>query len=233
MSPSSALIFAAGFGSRMGDLTKYIPKPMLLVAGRPLLDYALDLTDNINLKNVVVNTHYLSAHIENHLQEKKHITVVYETPVILETGGGLKNSLPVLGSDPVFTLNSDVIWTGNNPLKNLHDAWDPNYMDALLMLIPIEKAQGYKGVGDFYLNDQKKIQRRGDRSNAPYIYSGAQIIKTELLDKIDKTSFSINLLWDQMIETKRAYGIVHLGGWTDVGCKNSLEIVRKDLNRNV
>ena len=217
MSINSALIFGAGFGTRMGEITKITPKPMVPILNKPLIDYAIDITLDANIQNIIVNLHYLPEQIENHLSNFKNIKTIHEYPKILETGGGLKNALPILGPSPVITLNSDIIWIGYNPIKSLLKSWNPKKMDALLMLIPIKMAKGYKGLGDFYLDRDKQLIRRDNKSNAPYVYTGVQIIKTELLSTINKESFSINVLWNKIINQRNAYGIMYDGSWIDVG----------------
>ncbi|MDG2401943.1 MAG: nucleotidyltransferase family protein, partial [Amylibacter sp.] len=169
------------------------------------------------------------------LSNFKNIKTIHEYPKILETGGGLKNALPILGPSPVITLNSDIIWIGYNPIKSLLKSWNPKKMDALLMLIPIELAKGYKGLGDFYLDRDKQLIRRDNKSNAPYVYTGVQIIKTGLLSAINKESFSINVLWNKIINQRNAYGIMYDGSWIDVGHPEGIEIATKELlvNRNV
>jgi MurNAc alpha-1-phosphate uridylyltransferase len=235
MSINSALIFGAGFGTRMGEITKITPKPMVPILNKPLIDYAIDITLDANIQNIIVNLHYLPEQIENHLSNFKNIKTIHEYPKILETGGGLKNALPILGPSPVITLNSDIIWIGYNPIKSLLKSWNPKKMDALLMLIPIELAKGYKGLGDFYLDRDKQLIRRDNKSNAPYVYTGVQIIKTELLSAINKESFSINVLWNKIINQRNAYGIMYDGSWIDVGHPEGIEIATKELlvNRNV
>ena len=231
MTINAALIFAAGFGTRMGALTKDTPKPLVQVAGRPLIDYAYDLVTD--LETVVVNLHYFSSQLETHLAAHNNVKTLRETPDILETGGGLKNALPLLGNDPVVTLNSDAIWTGTNPVTALCETWDPAKMDALLTLIPIQNAQEHRGSGDFNLCTTGQISRRGAAINASYVYGGAQIIKTDLLAKITGKSFSLNLLWDQMLAKNRAYGIVHNGGWVDVGRPQGIDVAAAELARHV
>ena len=235
MSINSALIFGAGFGTRMGEITKTIPKPMVTILNKPLIDYAIDITLDASIQNIIVNLHYLPEQIENHLSKFENIKTIHEYPKILETGGGLKNALPILGPSPVITLNSDIIWIGYNPIKSLLKSWNPQKMDALLMLIPIKRAKGYKGLGDFYLDRDKQLIRRDNKSNAPYVYTGVQIIKTELLSAINKESFSINVLWNKIINQRNAYGIIYNGSWIDVGHPEGIDCATKELlvNRNV
>ena len=209
--PDALMLFAAGLGTRMGALTASRPKPLIPVAGQPLIDHALQLTEAAQVRLVVVNLHYLPEQIEAHLAAHPDISLSYE-PDLLETGGGLRQALPYLGAGPVFTLNSDAVWTGLNPIEQLRAAWRPDEMDALLLLIERGNARGHSGKGDFTLDVDGRIAR-GPGS----VYSGAQIIRTERLGTIPDTKFSLNLLWDQMIAEGRAFGVVHQGSWCDVG----------------
>ncbi len=218
--PDAVMIFAAGFGTRMGALTATTPKPLIRVAGRALIDHALDLT--AHLDTVVANTHYLPDQLDAHLSPKG-VHLSFE-PDILETGGGLRAALPLLGNDPVFTLNSDAVWTGMNPLKRLATAWTPDDMDALLMLIPRDNALGHTGAGDFVPDANGRLER-----GAGLVYSGAQIIKTDLLHSIDEKAFSLNLLWTLMAQNNRLFGITHDGMWCDVGRPDGIHTAEQML----
>jgi len=205
------MIFAAGFGTRMKDLTKMQPKPMIPVAGRPLIDHTLDLVRAVNPQRIVVNLHYRPEPLLQHLQGCKVQTIV-EQPDILDTGGGLRNALPLLGEGPVFTTNSDAIWSGGNPLQMIADAWRPDDMDALLMCVPTPNAIGHTGTGDF------KMDADGRLSRGPgVVYGGVQIIKTSLLETFPEKVFSLNILWDKMHAARRLFGICYPGRWCDVG----------------
>nr|WP_323778054.1 nucleotidyltransferase family protein [Amylibacter sp.] len=227
MTPKSAMVFAAGFGTRMAPLTDRTPKPMLPVAGKPLINHSLDLLDGI--ENIVVNTHYLADHLENHLRDTPHVTCLRESPDILETGGGLKNALPLLGADPVIVLNSDAVFVGDSPIPALLSHWDPAKMDALLILVPIANTIEHKGAGDFVCNAAGQLSRRGKNPAAPYVYTGVQILKTDRLAAIKETAFSLNLLWDQMIAEGRAFGLVYDGKWVDVGRPAGITAAEKAL----
>jgi MurNAc alpha-1-phosphate uridylyltransferase len=233
MTVSSALIFAAGFGTRMGHLTKSTPKPMIRVAAKPLIDYAIELVSESAIQNTVVNLHYFPEQLETHLSQYENVTTVREDGEILETGGGLKNALPQLGPDPVITLNSDAVWTGKNPISLLMDHWNPDEMDALLVLIPTQNAQEHRGTGDFNIDEKFRLSRRGNAPSADYVFSGAQIIKTDLLTTIPKTSFSLNLLWDQILAQDRVYGVIHQGGWVDVGRPEGIDVAEAELAKHV
>ena len=208
------MVFAAGFGTRMGALTAQRPKPLIEVGGKPLLDHALDLADQVGAGPIVVNTHYLGAQIAAHLAGRP-VILSHEAEMILETGGGLRRALPHLGAGPVMTLNSDAVWTGENPLAQLIGRWDPARMEALLLLLPADRATGHSGSGDFLIGPEGQISRA---KGAPgLVYLGAQILMTEGLQHVQQDVFSLNLLWDDMIARGRAFGLVHHGGWCDVG----------------
>jgi MurNAc alpha-1-phosphate uridylyltransferase len=222
--PDAVMLFAAGFGTRMGELTRRRPKPLLPVAGRSLLDHALDLTDAAGPLRRVVNTHYFAEQVAAHLANRPDVDLSRETPDILETGGGLRHALPLLGDGPVFTLNTDAVWTGPNPLETLRAAWRPDAMDGLLLLVPPERARGHAGRGDFLDGPGGRLRR-----GAGAIYSGAQILRTDLLAGIPETAFSLNLLWDRMLARGRLFGAIHPGGWCDVGRPESIALAETML----
>ncbi|SEN45514.1 MobA-like NTP transferase domain-containing protein [Paracoccus alcaliphilus] len=203
------MIFAAGLGTRMAPLTDTRPKPLIKVAGRSLLDRALEMGRQAGADRIVVNTHYLGGQIADHLAGTD-VAISHE-PELLDTGGGLRKALPLLGAGPVATLNPDVVWTGPNPLATLAQAWRDD-MDALLALVPLAQARARLGGGDFAIDAQGRIARLGD-----FVYAGAQIIRSDLLADIPDQVFSLNLLWDLLIARGRAFGMVHAGGWCDVG----------------
>jgi N-acetyl-alpha-D-muramate 1-phosphate uridylyltransferase len=209
------MLFAAGFGTRMGALTADRPKPLVPVAGRALIDHALDVVDAAGAGPVVVNLHYRADQIRRHLAARPDIAFSDETDMILETGGGLRQALPVLGPGPVLALNTDAVWTGQNPLSQLLAAWDGARMDALLLLLPVAAATGHGGRADFARDSAGRISR--GHGHETDVYLGAQIIKTTDLAGFPDRVFSLNLLWDQMITRGRAYGLIHQGGWCDVG----------------
>ena len=204
------MLFAAGFGTRMGALTEHRPKPLIPVAGRALIDHALDQAADI--ERVVVNLHYRPEMIRAHLADRQDIAFSAETETILETGGGLLQALPLLVPGPVYTLNTDAVWTGPNALAALGAAWRPGLMDGLLLLVPPDRAVGHTGKGDFLIGPTGRLTR-----GPGLIYSGAQILKTGGLAVIGQRAFSLNLAWDRMIAGGRLFGVVHQGGWCDVG----------------
>ncbi|MDO5647098.1 nucleotidyltransferase family protein [Paracoccus sp. (in: a-proteobacteria)] len=218
------MIFAAGLGTRMRPLTDMRPKPLISVAGQTLLDRALAMGRDAGAGPIVVNTHYLGAQIRNHLAGQD-VAISSEAGHLLDTGGGLRRALPLLGDGPVMTLNPDVVWTGPNPLAALNDAWDDARMDALLMLIPLDRAQARQGGGDFARDADGRLTRRGD-----YVYGGAQIVRPDRLAEISGASFSLNKLWDMQIEQGRVYGLIHPGGWCDVGRPDTIPVAEALLH---
>ncbi|NUH66957.1 nucleotidyltransferase family protein [Sulfitobacter sp. S0837] len=209
--PDAIMMFAAGFGTRMKHLTQTQPKPMVPLAGRPLIDHALKLAQDIAPRKIVANLHYLPEQLDAHLRPLGVATIL-ETPDILDTGGGLRNALPLLGGGPVFTMNSDAIWAGPNPLTLLRDAWEPNRMDALLMTVPLSQTLGHEGKGDFAIGQDGRLTRGPGN-----VYGGVQIIKTDLLTEIDADRFSLNILWDIMLQREGLFGLPYPGRWCDVG----------------
>lgn len=226
------MIFAAGFGTRMAPLTDRHPKPMLPLAGRPMIDHCIEMIRTAGDFPIVVNTHYLADQIEAHLAGVPNLRCIRETPEILDTGGGLRNALPLLGAGSVITANSDALWTGGNPVRQLLDAWQPARMDALMALVPRQSAQGHGGAGDFFLDAGDRLRRRGDAPEAPYIYGGVQILKTGGLTGFEDRRFPLSPLWDRMIAAGRLCGVVFPGGWTDIGTPEGLRLAEDALRRN-
>lgn len=216
--PQAALLFAAGLGTRMRPLTDDRPKPLIEVDGKPLVDHALDLVAPLNLPRVVVNTHYRGDMLARHLGGRD-IRISHESPEVLETGGGLKQALPLLGPGPVFTLNTDAVWRGPNPLQALRAAWDGEKMDALLLCVPKAHAHGHKGNGDFLIDTGGRLSR-----GPGLIYSGLQIVKPDGLSEIDDRVFSMWDLWRPMLAAGRMYGLAFDGHWCDVGYPGAIAI---------
>lgn len=226
------MLFAAGFGTRMRALTQNRPKPLIPVAGVPLLDRALALGREAGCDPVVVNTHYLAEQIVDHLMGQP-VRISHE-PEILETGGGLKAALPALehgaeSGGAVMTLNPDVVWTGGNPLVALAAAWDPLKMGALLLVMPREGLPGRKGGADFSLGADGRLARmRRDSETGEdldpngMVYLGAQILRSDWVFRQPGRAFSLNAVWDDLIRNDRAFGLVWQGGWCDVGSPEGL-----------
>lgn len=217
--PDALMLYAAGFGTRMGALTRSRPKPLVEVAGRPLIEHALDLARGAGIARMVANVHWQADQMEAHL-EGSGVMISDERAQILETGGGLRKAVALLGPGPVLTLNTDAVWTGPNVLSALKAGWDGTRMDALLALVPAGRA----GKGDFALAPDGTI-RRGEG----YVYTGAQIVDPSGLAAIPENVFSINMLWDRLIAGGRAFGLIHQGGWCDVGRPESIPLAEAML----
>ena len=222
MKPDAAMLFAAGHGTRMRELTATRPKALIKVAGKPLIDHALEQVTQAGVARSVVNTFYLGDQLAAHLHQRAGVVVSPET-TLLETGGGLRNALPLLGSDPVFTMNADAIYKGPNVLDFLARAWQPEHMDALLLLVPHARAIGHLKPGDFFLEDGH-LRRRANADHAPFIYASTQIIATDGLKDCPAEAFSLNLYWDQLIAKGRAFGIEYPGEWVDLGQPESIPL---------
>lgn len=216
------MIFAAGLGTRMRPLTETRPKPLIEIGGQTLLDRALRMGREAGAAPVAVNSHYLGDQIAAHLNGQD-VAISDEADLLLDTGGGLRKALPLLGTGPVMTLNPDVVWTGPNPLSALMDAWRED-MEALLALVPLARATARVGAGDFARDAAGRLSRKGD-----FVYAGAQIIRPDRLTAIPDQVFSLNRLWDLLIARGTAFGMVHQGGWCDVGRPETIPLAEAML----
>ena len=221
--PEVAMVMAAGLGKRMRPLTATRPKPLIEVAGKPLLDHCLDRLRAAGVKKAVVNVHYLPDALEAHLRSRVQgleIAVSDEREQLLETGGGLVKALPLIDSDPFLVANSDNLWVDGpvDSLRHLASHWDDSKMDALLLLVPLAQANFHNGSGDFHMTASGKIRRKKPGSVAPFVYTGIQMVSKRLFDgEVPDGPFSTNILWDRAIEAGRCFGAVHQGLWFDVG----------------
>ena len=223
----SAMVMAAGIGKRMRPLTATRPKPLVRVAGKPLIDHSLDRIEAAGIGHVVVNVHYLADALEAHLAKQKRsftLAVSDERGELLETGGGMVKALPLLKGDPILIVNSDNIWTDGpqDSIRNLARHWDGDRMDALLLVIRQASATGHGGKGDFHMDPGGKLSRHKPGRVAPFVYTGIQLISPRLLVGAPEGSFSTNLLWDRAIAAGRLYGLSHMGQWFDVGTPASI-----------
>ena len=229
------MIMAAGMGKRMRPLTASQPKPLVRVAGKPLIDHALDRIAAAGITNAVVNVHYLADALEAHVKERADpkVAISDEREMLLETGGGLIKAQPQL-PDPFFCLNSDNIWLEGprDAFADLSEAWDPDRMDALLLLVPHTGAHNYRGKGDFHIDSVGRVSRRRSGRIAPFIYSGIQLVSHRLLrDPPDEPKFSTNILWSRAIEEGRLFGIAFTGAWFEVGTPEAIKPTEEALQR--
>jgi MurNAc alpha-1-phosphate uridylyltransferase len=236
LASDTAMVLAAGLGKRMRPLTASQPKPLVRVGGKPLIDHTLDQLAQAGVAKAVVNVHYLADALEAHLKERKapHIQVSDERELLLETGGGLvKAHTAGLLPDPFFSVNSDNIWLEGprDAFGDLSRAWDPDKMDALLLLVPHSGAFNYRGKGDFHMDAVGKIARRRSGRVAPFIFSGIQLISHRFLDGAPEGPFSTNLLWNRAIEAERLYGVRFTGQWFEVGEPGAIAPTEAALKR--
>ncbi|MEM9309967.1 MAG: nucleotidyltransferase family protein [Pseudomonadota bacterium] len=230
----TAMVMAAGLGKRMRPLTASQPKPLVRVAGKPLVDHALDRMAEAGLARAVVNVHYLADALEAHLLERETPRVIIsdEREELLETGGGLikaREDLP----DPFFCLNADNIWLDgpNNAFADLSARWDPEAMDALLLVVPHTRAANFAGEGDFYMDPVGKLSRRRAGRIAPFIYTGIQLVAQRLLRDAPAGKFSTNILWNRAIEEGRLFGVSFTGLWFEVGTPQAIRPTEVALER--
>jgi MurNAc alpha-1-phosphate uridylyltransferase len=235
LASDTAMILAAGLGKRMRPLTAAQPKPLVRVAGKSLIDHALDKLESAGIAKAVVNVHYLADALEGHLKVRRKAPAVQvsdERDLLLETGGGMVKAAPLL-PDPFFCLNSDNIWLDgpNDVFSELSQAWDPERMDALLLMVPHTRALNYRGEGDFHLDPEGRVTRRKRGYVAPFIYTGIQLVSHRLLRDAPEGPFSTNVLWTRAIEEGRLYGISHMGLWFEVGDPGAIKPTEEWLTR--
>ncbi len=221
----TAMVLAAGLGERMRPLTLEKPKPLLVVGGKPLIDWTLDRFADAGIGTVVVNTHYKAEMLEAHLQGRSDIVIrISHETERLETGGGVTKALPLLGDAPFYVANSDSVWLdGPTPaLERMAAAWDPDRMDVLLMLMSAPRAEYYDGAGDFLMDPAGRLSFRPDRRVVPYVYAGLHISAPSLFDGAPEGSFRLTRLWRQAEARGRLFGVVHDGAWFHVGTPDAL-----------
>jgi len=234
--PMSAMVLAAGLGLRLRPLTENCPKPLIQVAGRTLLDRAIDHLAAVGVARVVINLHYLGHMIEAHLSGRALPVIEFsrEDDVLLETGGGVTKVLPSLGPAAFYVVNADITWTdGKTPaLQRLAAAWRDGDMDALLLLHPVGSATGYDGVGDYTSDQNGRLTRRRERDAAPYVFTGVQMLHPRLFTDAPSGPFSLNRLYDRAEEAGRLYGIFHEGDWHHIGTPAGLAEAEEILSQD-
>ena len=232
--PRTAMVMAAGLGKRMRPLTATKPKPLIEVGGKPLLDHVLEKLRTAGVKKVVVNVHYLADAVEAHLVSRSHgleVVISDERKLLMETGGGLVRAEPLIDCDPFLAVNSDNLWIDGpaDTLKLLASHWDDSRMDALLLLVPLARAENHKGMGDFHMDRTGRLRRRDRGHVAPFVFTGVQMVSKRLLREAPEGPFSTNILWDRAIEQGRCFGAVHQGLWFDVGTPKSIPMTEAAL----
>jgi len=215
------MVLAAGLGLRMRPITENLPKPLILLAGRTLLDHALDKLQQASVETVTVNVHYLAHMIEDHLAARAtpRILISDERDELLETGGGVTAALPTLGNEPFFVVNADIAWedSASPALRHLSQYWRDDAMDALLLVQPVNDTTGYDGAGDYNRSDDGKLERRRENPSAPFVFTGVQLLHPRLFANAPKGAFSLIRLYDEAQTKGRLYGAIHDGAWHHIG----------------
>jgi MurNAc alpha-1-phosphate uridylyltransferase len=226
--PSHAMVLAAGLGKRMRPLTTTTPKPLIEVAGKPLLDHTLDRLAEAGIEQAVVNVHYLAELVETHLRRRRskapRVAISDERARLLETGGGVKKALAELGEAPFLVVNTDDVWAeGPRPnLQRLIEYWDEARMDVLLLLAPTATSFGYEGPGDFAMDARGRLRRRRDREVCPFVYAGVSIVNPSLFTDTPDGAFSMNLIFDKAAAQGRLLGLRLEGIWMHIGTPSAV-----------
>jgi N-acetyl-alpha-D-muramate 1-phosphate uridylyltransferase len=223
---TTAMVLAAGLGTRMRPLTDTVPKPLVRLKGLPLIDHVLDRLTIAGITKAVVNVHHHADALEAHLKGRKKpaITISDERGVLLDTGGGVIRALPLLGNKPFLIHNSDSVWiegVGSN-IARLIAGWDPEKMDSLMLLANGVTSLGYDGRGDFMMDADGTLSRRPEQKDAPFVFTGVSIAHPRMLEGAPDGKFSLNKLWDRAIERRRLYGMRLDGAWMHVGTPEAL-----------
>jgi MurNAc alpha-1-phosphate uridylyltransferase len=235
--PDHAMILAAGLGLRMRPLTETTPKPLVNVAGKPLITYILELLSRAEIRNVVVNIHHLPEQMRRFATGVKDQNIVLsdEEDRLLDSGGGIKLALGALGRKPFLVFNADSFWIdGPRPnIVRLSEAWNPAAMDVLLLVASGAQITGYAGKGDFVMSSDARLVRRPERQVAPFVYTGVALMKPELFKNTPDGPFSLNLIFDRAIESGRLFGMRLDGEWIHVGTPDAIVDAEQKLLRSV
>jgi MurNAc alpha-1-phosphate uridylyltransferase len=221
MMPNRAIVLAAGLGTRMRPYNGHIPKPLVEIGGKSLIDYSLDRLADAGVERAVVNVHHLADALERHLapRQRPQIVISDERGALLGTGGGIAKALPQLGDEPFFLVNSDTVWLdGVKPnFRRLAEAFDPKTMDALLLLAPVTDSIGYAGRGDFAMLPDGRLRRRRENQVVPFVYAGAAILSPALFADVPAGAFPLTFLFDRAGANDRLFGLRLEGVWMHVG----------------
>ena len=231
------MILSAGLGLRMRPLTDTRPKPLIEVAGKALLAYNLDCLRLAGVGQIVVNIHHLGGQIRHYIDENKYtqVKISDETDQLLDSGGGIKKALPLLGSDPFFIMNADSFFIDGpqSNLRRLADSFDPDKMDGILLLAGGLQMTGYEGLGDFFMDAEGVLTRRAERVVAPFVYTGVAIMTPALFANTPDGPFSLNLLFNRAIEKSRLFGLRLDGEWLHVGTPDAIAEAETQLANGV
>lgn len=230
----TAMIMAAGKGTRMMPLTADRPKPLVHVAGVALLDHVLDHLRGAGIANVLINAHYRASQVEDHMAANAadfNVTISDERDLLLDTGGGLVRAMPFISDDPFLCVNADNWWTdqGENAFLRLMHSWDDAAMDVLMLLVPFEAANNTQGQGDFDMDATGRLSRRKPESQGAYVWTGIQMLSKRLIVDPPSDVFSTNIFWDRAISEGRCFGLEHQGLWFDVGYPAAIAATEQKL----
>lgn len=229
MKIEDAMVLAAGLGTRLRPVTDTMPKPLVPIAGKPMIDYGLDALAEAGVKRAVVNVHHFADQMRAHLADRTTPQIVLsdETDRLMNSGGGLARGLKLLGREPVLVMNADLFWIGEKPgqktnLQRLADGFDPEAMDMLMLCVKLEDTTGHDGKKDFSLDAEGRLSRYRDGSGTPVVYAGALALMPGLLDDAPDDAFNLNIYFDRAIETGRLRGIMLEGHWITVGTPEAI-----------
>lgn len=234
--PDTVMVFAAGLGKRMRPVTETIPKPLVKIAGRAMIDHMLDRFAEIGVKRAIVNVHYLADQLERHLAERKtpEIVISNEREKLLDQGGGIKKVLPLIGDSPFFICNTDAIWLegAQSNLARLRERWDPAEMDVLLLVASSATSIGVDWAGDFLMDSEGRLTRRAENEVAPFVYAGIGIMKPQLFANIKEDVFRLGPFFFAAAEQGRLFGQRLDGQWLHVGTPDAIEEAERAIARS-
>lgn len=234
MTIKQAMVLAAGLGTRMRPITDTIPKPLVRIAGKAMVDYALDLLEEGGVTRAVVNVHHLAGQMEEHLRRRAHpqILISDERAELLDSGGGLKKGFRLLSPGPVFVMNSDLFWVSQKPaFSELGAFFNPVTMDMALLCVPLERTTGHNGKKDFHLGPDGRLARYREGMGNPVVYAGAIAMTTGLLDGAPEGAFSLNRTFDEAIARGRLFGLMLDGHWLTAGTPEAIGETEAQLER--
>jgi len=229
MTITDAMVLAAGLGTRMRPITDSIPKPLVKIAGKPMIDYALDALADAGVTRAAVNVHHHADQMLAHLDQYTGLQILIsdERAELLNSGGGLRKGLTLLDREPIFVMNADLFWIGEDPdqatnLQRLGAAFDPAAMDMLLLCVRNEHTTGHNGKQDFHLDDEGRLSRYKDGDLNPVVYAGALVMMPGLLDDAPVDGFNLNIYFDRAITKGRLFGLILSGHWLTVGTPDAI-----------
>ena len=234
--PKTAMILAAGLGKRMHPITQTMPKPLVKVQGKAMLDRGLDALERVGVEQTVVNVHHHAGQLENYLQSRvsPEILISDERAQLLDSGGGVKNALSLLGDKPFYLLNGDSFWIeGSRPnLQRMAEIWDEDKMDLLMLLANMTTAVGFNTKGDFNMDGEGRLLRRCENEVAPFAYAGAMIVNPKVFENTPDGAFSLNILFDRALEQERLFGLRLEGLWLHVGTPDAIREAEEAIARS-